>query len=476
MKVLFVYSNNVRDFLPAPPIGLSYVASNTVDAGHTVQFLDLLRTKGKIRRLKSLLNKFTPDVVAFSVRNIDNVLHQRLITHLDHISSYVAVVRKESSAQIVIGGSAISILGKQALEVINADYAVTGEGESVFIDLLEKLSQNLEPSLPGVYCKKQLGDFPINSKKCLQFRASGMECWVKWKPYERAGATWPIQSRRGCPHQCTYCPYPLIEGRKLRWREIGEVVDEIEKVSRTVGPRCFEFVDSVFNEPENYACSLCEEIIRRKLKVNLTTMGINVKYLSSTLLSLMRQAGFNSLMITPESGSDIVLERMKKGFTKEEVIKSAELLRQHGIPAMWFFMLGAPGETEDTVHETMELVKSHLNYKSALNLFTTGIRILPGTELAQQAIIDGVLKPDDDLSQSHFYFSPKTTEQWLLQQVDQLVAECPSVVHAAQDPSVRPIGRFIFYLLHIAGISPPYWRFFSRFLFVPQVHRARTRA
>ena len=477
MKVLFVYSNQVRDVLPAPPVGLSYVASSVEDAGHSIRFLDLLMTNGKNRQLQRILLQFLPDVVAFSVRNIDNVLHQRLITHLDHLARQVALVWAESNAKIVVGGSAVSILGTQTLDVIDADYAVTGEGEEAFPALLSELERGVSPVCSdNVFCKGRDYVQQRKLKRCPGFGASGMERWIKWKPYEQAGATWPIQSRRGCPHLCTYCPYPLIEGRTVRSRPVAEVIDEIEEVSRVVGPRCFEFVDSVFNGPNDYAERLCEEIIRRNLKVNLTTMGMNVRYLSSSLLSLMRRAGFNSLMITPESGSDQVLATMKKGFTREEVIGCADLLRRDGIFSMWFFMLGAPGETKDTVRQTMELVRSHLNYKSALVLFTTGIRILPCTELARQAMADGVLQPDSDLSQSYFYFSPHTSENWLLQQVDRLAKDCPAVVHAAQDPSVRPIGRFLFRLLYSFGVAPPYWRFFSRFLFSPHVHRARTRS
>lgn len=472
MKVLLVYSNHIYDVLPAPPVGLSYIASAAKDAGHFVRFLDLLVTSENKRYLQMKLRQFLPDIVGFSVRNIDNVIHQRLRAHLDHLNHQIAEVRALSKAKIIVGGSAISILGSNALNTIDADYAITGEGEETFPLLLNEIENDTFPiQLPGVYCKSSNYSRKVGFRYCENFGASHMERWVKWRRYERLGATWPIQSRRGCPQLCTYCPYPLIEGRTVRSRIIKDVVDEIEKVEKIVSPRCFEFVDSVFNAPESYAISLCEEIIRRNLKVNLTTMGMNVKHFSPELLSGMRSAGFNSMMVTPESGSDQILAKMKKNFTAEEIIRCANMVRMEDIPTMWFFMLGAPGETKETVQQTMDMVRRYLNFKSALVVFTTGIRILPHTDLALQAVADGVLKPDDDLSKSHFYFSPFTSEKWLLAQVDKLAMDCPGVVHAAHDLSIRPVGRLLSRLFYYGRVAPPHWRFFSKILFSTHKYR-----
>jgi radical SAM superfamily enzyme YgiQ (UPF0313 family) len=88
----------------------------------------------------------------------------------------------------------------------------------------------------------------------------------QWRRYEREGGTWPIQSKRGCPLTCSYCVYPLIEGRRPRLREAREAVDEIEQMLADVRPRAFEFVDSTFNVPARHAIELCEEIIRRRVR------------------------------------------------------------------------------------------------------------------------------------------------------------------------------------------------------------------
>ncbi|RLJ18651.1 hypothetical protein DJ030_11430 [bacterium endosymbiont of Escarpia laminata] len=476
MRVLFIYSNHVRDLLPAPPVGLSYVASATLDAGHDVEFVDMLVNDSGLRQLRSMLKRFQPQVVAISVRNIDNVVHQRLLTHLDVLAQQISLVREVSDAKIVLGGPAISILGCNVLSHIDADFAVLGEGELVFPQLLEEIQgEGCYRDVPGICFRESADIIPAQARRLPGFGASGMERWISWKRYKRLGATWPIQTKRGCPLHCTYCTYPTIEGRRFRKRPPQDVVAEMREVARVKNPRCFEFIDSVFNSPESYAIELCEEIIRSGLKVNLTTMGVNPRHLSDELLLLMKRAGFNSMMVTPESASDRILDSMRKGFDVDAVRQCAERVRRSGIPSMWFFMLGAPGETKETAEETVSFVESHLNWKNCLPMFTTGIRILPGTELAEQSFQTGYLPKNMDLAQSVFYFSPAVSEEWLLRRVNQAVLVCPNVVHAAEDPSSNPMTVRAFRLLHMLGVAPPYWRFFSRFLSLRLVHRGRVR-
>ncbi len=477
MKVLFVYSNRVRDMLPAPPVGLSYVVSATADAGHRVQVVDLLMTPKGLEKLRKALRNFQPHAVAVSVRNIDNVVHQRLTTHLDELRRQTRLIRAESSAPIILGGPAISILGSDCLSHIDADFAVLGEGEHSFPALLGAIEKGADPGTVAGVCARRDGTIvDAVAQRSRGFGPSGMERWIDWKTYERLGATWPIQSKRGCPLHCTYCTYPTIEGRPLRRRPAREIVDEIARVAQTIKPRCFEFVDSVFNMPEDYAIELCEAIADSGLKVNLTTMGVNPRFMSRDLLMAMKRAGFRSMMITPESASDPVLKSLRKGFTREDVLRCARLVQESGLASMWFFMLGAPGETRETAEETIAFAETHLNWKNCLPMFTTGIRILPGTELAARARADGYLSPRHDLAESVFYFSPQVSEEWLLRRVDQAIRICPGIVHAAEDPSGTPAGIWASRMMHLLGVAPPYWRFIPGLLNLRLVHRSRIRS
>lgn len=476
MRVLLVYFNRARDLLPAPPIGLSYVASATRQAGHDVRMLDLLGSARPLQDIREIVGAFAPEVLGVSVRNIDNVVAQRPEWHLDELGRLLAAVRLATRAPVVLGGPAVSILGATALHRLDADFAIVGEGEQAFPRLLAALETTRRfEGIDGV-CYRDGGTVRTTPPARLpRFGASGMEAWVDWPAYEARGGTWAIQTKRGCPLTCSYCAYPAIEGRAGRMRPAEEIVDEIEHVLARARPRTVEFVDSTFNVPEEHAHAICRAIIRRGLKVNLTAMGVNPLGVSPTLFALMREAGFNSMMITPEAASETTLRHLRKGFGVEHVRRTARLARDSGIASAWFFMLGGPGETRETVEETVSFVERHLNWRGCVSIFMTGIRILPGTELARHAAVEGALAGAPDLAEPTFYLSREVEEAWILARISQAIGRCPSIVHAAEEgrsTSERLVNR----VLHALGVPPPYWRFLPIMLRVPPVPTLRRRS
>ena len=476
MRVMLVYSNRTRILEPTPPIGLSYIATATRRAGHEVRFVDMMMSRNPDRDLRRALAEFKPDVAGISVRNIDNVVPQRLSCHLGEIGAMIATIRELSKAQIVLGGPAISILKSSSLERFDADFAISGEGETSFPELLTALGNGRHFSgIAGLTYRENGGLRYNEAMRHAHFGSSGMEDWVNWKPYERGGGTWAIHTKRGCPLQCLYCNYPGMEGHELRRRSARDTVDEIEHIQKTVGPRTFEFTDSTFNIPPGHAVEICEEIIRRKLKVRLSAVGMNPLGMTEELIGLMERAGFISMVITPDSASETMLANLRKGFTMEHILKAAVLARKSSIRSTWFFLLGGPGETEQTVEETVSFVEEHLNWSRCLTIFMTGIRILPGTDLAKHAVAEGLLSPDCDLVEAAFYFSPQLSEQWVLDRINRAISKCPTIVHGAEE-SGSGAERFFNGALHWLGVAPPYWRFLPTFLSIPPLPALRARS
>ncbi|MBI3853941.1 MAG: cobalamin B12-binding domain-containing protein [Verrucomicrobia bacterium] len=475
LRVLLVYSNRTRILEPTPPIGLSYVATATRAAGHAVRFVDLMVSRNPEADLRRALREFKPDVVGISVRNIDNVVAQRVAWHLDELDAILATVRANSPARIVLGGPAISILGPVALERLDADFAIVGEGEEAFPELLSALAGQREfEGISGLCYRDGARIKSIPPVHQETFGSSGMGDWVKWRAYERGGGTWAIHTKRGCPLQCLYCNYPVMEGHRLRQRAAADVVDEIEHVLATIGPRTFEFTDSTFNVPESHARGICEEVLRRKLRVNLSAVGINPLTLSEELFTLMKRAGFISLVITPDSASAAMLGNLRKGFTVEQVRNTARWARESGIRCTWFFLFGGPGETNATAEETVSFVEEHLNWKRFLTVMMTGVRILPGTDLARHAVATGYIAADRDLCEPMFYFSPALDEAWLLGRINRASGRCPTIVHGAEENG-STAERWFNQALYWLGAAPPYYRFLPMFLRLPPLPTLRAR-
>ncbi len=475
MRVMLVYSNRTQILEPAPPIGLSYVATAARRAGHKVRFVDLMFSKDPRAELEETLRDFQPQVVGFSLRNIDNVVAQRVSWHLGEVAELIAIVRKFSEARIVLGGPAASILRDSALRRFDADFVVVGEGEDVFPQLLTAIEESGDFSKLAGVCYRRNGDvISVPPRKQEKFTQSGMEHWIDWRPYERGGGAWAIHTKRGCPLSCLYCNYPVMEGHRLRQRDASDVVDEIEHVKEAINPRTFEFTDSTFNVPESHAIGICEEVIRRKLRVNLSAVGLNPLNVSPKLFALMKRAGFCSLVITPDSASETMLRHLRKGFSVEHVRRTADLARASGIRCTWFFLLGGPGETRESVEETVSFAETHLKSKLFLTIFMTGIRILPGTDLAARARTDGYIAAEHDLSEPTFYFAPGLDEQWVLDRISQAIARQPNIVHGAEENGSR-MQRVFHEVLYWLGAAPPYYRFLPTLLRMPPLPMLRAR-
>jgi radical SAM superfamily enzyme YgiQ (UPF0313 family) len=203
-------------------------------------------------------------------------------------------------------------------------------------------------------------------------------------------------------------------------------------------------------------------------------MGTNPRDVPADLFPLMKRAGFNSMMITAEAGCDAMLKNYCKGFSMQEVISCLELAKASGLKSMWFFMLGGPGETMATCEETIRFVETRLTGRQFLTVFFTGIRILPGTALARQAIEDGYIPPETDFSEGVFYLSPEISEQGVIDRINQAILRNPCIVHAA-DGNASKQQHLLYSVLNALGVAPPYWRYIPEMLSFPPLRYLRDR-
>jgi radical SAM superfamily enzyme YgiQ (UPF0313 family) len=420
MKVLFISAVTEEIALPTPPLGLAWVAAATREAGHTVEMLDLKAVKDPHVALEKIVREFDPDIIGVSVRNIDDQSMDNKKFLLGPIKEVISHCRRLSDAKIVLGGAGYSIYPEGTLAYLGADMGIQGEGEEAFPALLGRLQMG--GSLSGFPClylpdqglqgsrqfRKELGRLPFPDIEVLTAHLpKNQEVWL------------PIQTRRGCPLDCSYCSTATIEGRRIRKRPPEKVVQEIRSYN-DAGFNQFFFVDNTFNLPPSYARALCAKIAAADLGITWQCILYPLE-IDKALSTEMARSGCTEACVGFESGSETVLQRMNKRFKLDDVRITCERLKESGIRRAGFLLLGGPGETKETVEESLAFADS-LSL-DALKV-SIGIRIYPNTALAKTAVDEGVISSDDDLLLPKFYLA-EGLDTWIHKTVNDWMADRP---------------------------------------------------
>ena len=394
--------------MPVMPLGVACVAEATRQAGHQVALLDLMSGKETRTAPADAIGFFQPECIGISVRNIDDQKREATQFLLEKVKAVVAGCRDASSAPIVVGGAGYSIFPASALAYLGADMGIAGEGEVGMPALLARLAEGRDVSdLPGVYLLGRVPRQPRAHCDTLdRLPMPAHDMLVSSAPRDQT--TWiPVQTRRGCALRCSYCSTPRIEGTRLRKHSPERVVEWIAGWV-AAGFKHLYFVDNTFNLPNGYALALCRQIIQRRLDVVWRCI-LYPATVNQELMAAMAAAGCRSVSMGFESGSVPVLRSLGKRFGPEQVRHAADLCADHGLERMGFLLFGAPGETRDTVEESLAFADG-LGLE-ALQL-TAGIRVYPGTPLAATAFAEGRLAAGDDLLQPRFYLARELAD-WL---------------------------------------------------------------
>jgi radical SAM superfamily enzyme YgiQ (UPF0313 family) len=407
MRVLLIAANTEKMNILPLPLGPALVAAATRQAGHEVIFLNLMFEGDAQSAVQNCITDFQPEVIGISVRNIDdqNMAEPKFL--LPSVREVVATCRTLCPAPIVVGGAGYSIFPASALRYLSADMGIQGEGETIFPLLLEGLARRAPVDrLPGLHLPGQpatrrtlarnLDGLPLPEPKAWIPRVSGgREFWV------------PVQSRRGCPLECSFCSTGAIEGRGLRRHSPEYFAGWLARLVSS-GFTNFHFVDNTFNLPPDYAKELCRKILGQGLAINFWGI-IYPKWIDQELVELMARAGCREVSLGFESGSNRMLHNMNKRFTPDEVRTVSQMFADADIFRRGFLLLGGPGETRETVEESLAFAESlHLN---ALKI-TVGLRIYPETPLAATSVAEGIIQEDDDLLWPRFYLTPHL-QDWL---------------------------------------------------------------
>lgn len=203
-----------------------------------------------------------------------------------------------------------------------------------------------------------------------------------------------FESKRGCDQKCTFCADPLAKGRKVRLRDPAQVAEELENLYRR-GIDHLHTCDSEFNIPENHALEVCRQIVQRKLGDKIRWFAyLSPKPFSKELALWMRRAGCAGIDFGVDHGNEDMLRNLGRSHSPEDIRSTIRLAHGQGFSLLVDLLLGGPGETRETLTETLNLMSEISPDRVGVSL---GVRIYRGTRLFRQILAEGPWRPNPNL-------------------------------------------------------------------------------
>ncbi len=413
-RVLLINTNTMRP--PVAPIGLDYLASALDEAGIEPVMLDLaLSERARISdELARAAKRYSPNVIGVTVRNTDDCSMATRAFVLPQIVKWIALLRKHSDAPIVLGGVGFSVFPREAFQYLSADYGIVGDGEAAFVRLAEALTAGKDVTeVPGLVWWRSEDAVAHNRPKPAD--VSHWPLPARWfvdnKRYMREGGMVGIETKRGCREKCIYCADPVAKGRIVRCRPPAVVVEEIRGLLDQ-GADVYHTCDSEFNVPVGHGLEVCKAIREAGLGDRIrwyaycTPAGFD-----KATARLYRQAGCCGINFGCDSGSDKMLARLKRSHRREDIARAVAATKSAGMSCMIDLLLGAPGESSDTIAETTEMARSVGADRVGL---AVGVRVYPRTALARDLFRKEKLRRHErstdetqpDLLQPFFWVEP----------------------------------------------------------------------
>ncbi len=387
-----------------PPLNIAVLAGSLRSAGHEVRALDLQAESDPQAAIRRAVSSWQPDLVGISFKTpLYNQARQ-----------IAALVRRLAPAALLVGGGVHATnYPHECLAETDMDVIVIGEGDYTIVRLANAVALAAGDAVPpaagdavplseiGEIAYKQDGRIVVNRN--LQNGAdSGSRQpgpretsrnldglpYPDWEVFDLekytgisrlfydAAPVGFIETSRGCPARCVFCSKG-VSNSTWRCKSPRRVVDEIQRML-DYGFREIEIVDDAFTTDLNRAVAVCEEILRRKLKFPWCCRnGLRVRDVSPEFFRIARKAGLHLVAFGFETGSETLLAQMRKGATLEHGRQVSRWARRCGITVMGYFLMGLPGETEQTLRKTIDYACS-----LEIDLVKYNLVIpLPGTRL-----------------------------------------------------------------------------------------------
>ncbi|MCL4478552.1 MAG: B12-binding domain-containing radical SAM protein [Deltaproteobacteria bacterium] len=384
MKILLVKPKlRVDNILPV--LGLGYLA-NAIKDKHEVKILDCMKEDFSLDDYTHYLKDYKPDVVGIQCFTYDIYI----------VADYLKQTRRIlPDAITMIGGPHPTAMPAESMGFfgITLDYAFRSEAEEGLPELLKLIASksvvndNLSKVKNLIWRNgNQIVANPVTY--IADVGKLGMPAWELMPPdtypkspfsafYKRFPVA-PIITSRGCPYKCTYCQASLISGKRMRYRPVSLVVEEIRYLQEKFGVKEFQIIDDNFTLNRKYVMDFCNAIIKDHIDITWTCPnGVRLDTLNDEMIEAMKSSGCYIISAGIESGSDRILKYVKKHETTDIMMKSVRMIQKHGIDVVGFFILGFPTETAKEMQQTIRFSEDLGLLRANFLLFHP----IPGTEI-----------------------------------------------------------------------------------------------
>jgi anaerobic magnesium-protoporphyrin IX monomethyl ester cyclase len=338
--------------MPFALLGLGYLAAVLEKNNYKVDVIDCQVLRLSPEDFRSEISKRKPNIVGFTSSTLTYKSAMKLVK-----------IAKEACPNCITiaGGPHVTFWDDKALqECPELDIVVRREGENTMLELVQRIeAEKPYQEILGITCRKdgkilQNPDRPyIEDLDSLPFPARHLWPMEKFREFEDVLY---LTTSRGCVYWCEFCTTVRMHGRKYRMRSPKNVVDELEELYKTYGISKFTFCDDAFTVDQPRTEELCGEILKRGLKIQWNC-GTRVDMITKELLAKMKEAGCITVWFGVESGTQQVLDAMKKGISPELTVKVLGWVRELGLKPVPNVILGFPGETKKSAWKTIKFIE-----------------------------------------------------------------------------------------------------------------------
>ncbi len=337
-----------------PPLTLLYIAS-ILQKHHKVKLVDCIGENKDLKHVQFLIETFKPEII---------IINTALPTIKGDFKVAELAKSINSDIKTITFGIYPTILTEECLKNYEIDFAVFGEPELTIADLISSI--DIEDDLSkvngiaflknGKVFQTPKRDYITNLDKLGIPDRSLLKNKRYLFPFDRKPFTLVLIGR-GCPFECNFCITPNYYGNTFRKRSPKKVVDEIQECVRKFKIKYFMFWGESFTINKNYGMAICDEILKRDLKIKWMSTS-RVDTLDRDILRKMKKSGCILLGLGIESGNDQLLKNANKNISLEKIYRAIQICKEVGVLTMGHFIFGFPGETKETALKTIKFSKT----------------------------------------------------------------------------------------------------------------------